>query len=42
MELNSQGIGFPVPKVLACRELNPSFAPVAKLTLVKAGHLPTG
>ena len=38
---NSHGIGFPAPKVLACRETH-LLLPFAELTLVKDGHLPTG
>ena len=34
LELNSQGIGFPEPKVLACRESN-ILLPVAELMLFK-------
>ena len=41
LELNLHGIGFPVPKVLACREIH-VLVPVAELTLLQAGHLPKG
>ena len=37
----SHGIGFPIPKVLACREIH-LLVPVAELMLVQAGHLPKG